>query len=902
MNDRRRFDPELHRPERAKHDMRDELEYHVRERAARLEARGMSPGDALAEARRRLGTSIEDATENLGASAERKERRLRMRDWLHDLASDVRYAARGLARRPGFTVVAVLTLAIGIGGNTAIYSAVDALLLRALPFQQPDRLMDVVLTGEQGATQWSYPKAEAYRRAQTSFGSLALYLSRPITLTGDNPERIVMEEISAEYLRTLGVRVALGADFSPAVDAGPGAGAVALISDGLWRRRFAGAPDVAGKMLQLDNRSYEILGVLPAGFQGISGNADALINLTARSAEDLGEAWSLEFSMVGRLKPGATPEQAAAETKTVGAEVYRAYPEQAGTLTTAKTFEWGADARPLNAIRVAPTLKRSLLVLFGAVGLVLLIACVNLANLLLARASARRREIAVRLAIGATRFRLVRLFLTESLVLSLAGGVLGVLFAWWATRALASLNPTSALQAQALAGGIGAVGFEGIRLDGSALLFTLAVSLVVGLLFGLVPAIGGTRADLSGGLKDDGGMAPPTRHGLRLDRRALVVAEVALAIVLLAGSGLMIRSLANLLRVDMGFDGSRVLTLRMAVPRGSVPSDSMPAFYGAVRERLASLPGAQGVALVDCPPVSGGCNGTIMTFADRPRSATGNAIVGVHWVSPNWFSLMGVPLQRGRSLEETDTRATPKVVVINEEAARRYFPGEDPLGKVVGVYQGGFHTGATVVGVVGNVRFGTVDATPDPDVYISYGQSSPARTYAFVRAAGDPASLAGPARAALHEVAPFSPVFEVKLMRARVAEATGQARLSAGLLAAFAVMALVLAIMGIYGVMSFAVTQRTREVGIRVALGADRGMVLRLFTREGLTLCVLGMAIGLGGALLATRVLRTMLYGVVPGDPLTYAAIVAVVGAAALVASWVPARRAAGLDPVRALN
>jgi predicted permease len=291
-----------------------------------------------------------------------------------------------------------------------------------------------------------------------------------------------------------------------------------------------------------------------------------------------------------------------------------------------------------------------------------------------------------------------------------------------------------------------------------------------------------------------------------------------------------------------------------------------------------------------------------MTFADRPRSATGNAIVGVHWVSPNWFSLMAVPLKRGRSLEESDTRATPKVVVINEEAAKRYFPGEDPLGKVVGVYQGGFNTGATVVGVVGDVRFGTVETPAQPDVYISFGQSTPGRTYVFLRTAGDPAALAGPARAALAEVAPFAPVFEVKLMRERVADATGQARLSAGLLAAFAVMALVLAVMGIYGVMSFAVTQRTREVGIRVALGADRGMVLRLFTGEGLMLCGIGIVLGLAGALLATRVLRTMLYGVVPGDPVTYVAIVAVVGAAALVASWVPARRAAGLDPVRALS
>ena len=903
MNDRHRFELGLHRPERARDEMREELEFHVRERAARLEARGLSPDAALAEARRLLGDSLDTATTTLGASAERKERKLRMRDWMHDLVTDVRYAMRGLVRRPGFSAVAILTLAIGVGGNTAIYTAVDALLLRALPFQEPDRLMDLVLTGpESGPTEWSYPKAEAYRRGQTSFASLALYASRPMTLGGENPERITIETVSADYLRTLGLRVARGADFGPAVDAGPGAGAFALISDGLWQRRYAAAPDVVGKMVQLDNRSYVILGVLPPGFRGIAGDADALINLTSRDAESLGEAWSLEFSMVGRLKPGVTPEHASAETQTVGAEVYRAFPQEAGTLTTAKSFEWGADARAFDSIRVAPGLRRSLLVLFAAVGLVLLIACVNLANLLLARASARRREIAVRLAIGATRLRLVRLFLTESLVLALAGGVLGVAFAWWAARALAALNPASALQAQALAGGIGAVSFEAIRLDGSALLFTLLVTLFAGVAFGLVPAIGGTRADLSGGLKDDGGAPPPARHGLRIDRRALVVAEVALAIVLLAGSGLMIRSLVNLLRVDLGFQGAQVLTLRMSVPQGSVAPDSMPGFYDAVNERLGALPGVRGVALADCAPVSGGCNGTIMTFTDRPRSATGNAMVGVHWVSPGWFALMGIGLKRGRALEEGDRRGTPKVIVINEEAARRYFPGEDPVGRQVGVYQGGFHTGATIVGVVGDVRFGTLETPAQPDVYISYGQSSPARAMVFVKTDADPASLAGPARVALGDVAPFAPVYDVRLMRARVAEATGQARLSAGLLAGFAVMALALAVMGIYGVMSFAVTLRTREVGIRVALGADRGDVLRLFTREGLVLCGIGMVLGLAGALVATRVLRTMLYGVVPGDPVTYVAIVVVVGAAALLASWVPARRAAGLDPVRALN
>ncbi|HVZ49534.1 MAG TPA: ABC transporter permease [Gemmatimonadaceae bacterium] len=903
MTPRRIFSLGFHRPSKARAEMRDELAFHLEERVGRLVARGMSPEAARAEAMRRLGTSLADIQHTLGDSAERKEKTLSMRDWMQDLAEDVRYALRGLARRPGFTTVAIVTLAIGIGGNTAIYSAVDALLLRSLPFAEPDRLMDIAHVGpEQGYTAWSYVKAKVFTDAQQSFSSTALYSNYPGTLTGADPERVGLETVSASYLRTLGVRVARGTDFAPELDAGPGAGAFAIISDALWQRRFAADPDVMHKSVNVNNQAYQILGVLPPGFRGVSGNADVMVNVTSRSADDLKEAWSLEFQMVGRLKPGVTPEQAAAETRRIGVEVYKAFPQDPGALTTAKSFAWGADARPLDSIRVATLLRRSLFVLFGAVGMVLLIACVNLANLLLARASARRREIAVRLAIGASRGRLVRLLLTESLVLSLAGGAAGVALAWWAARVLSTLNPQDALQAQNLSGGVGAVGFTGIHLDASALLFTLGVTVVVGMLFGLVPALGSTRADLAGGLKDDGAGMPAGRRALGFDRRALVIAEVSLAIVLLAGSGLMLRSLVNLMHINPGFTPDHVLTLRTNVPAGAVPPDSMPGFYEAVQARLGALPGVESVALTDCPPVSGGCNGTVMTFPDQPAKATGNMIVGVHWVSPNWFQTMRVPLRQGRMFDATDRRGTDKVVVINEEAARQYFKGGSPIGRRVAIYQGGFHTGATVIGVVGDVRFGTIDAPARPDAYISYAQSSPGRAMVFVRTTGDPTAIAATARAALRQVAPFSPIYDVKPMTDRMATATGQARLSALLLGMFAAVALALAVMGIYGVMSFSVAQRTREVGIRVALGADRGQVLRMFTREGVVLSAIGIAIGLGAAIGLTRVLRSLLFNVAPDDLVTFVGIAIVAAAAAVVASWIPARRAAALDPVRALK
>ena len=894
----------LHRPDKAREEMHEELAFHLDELAARLVAKGMTPGDARAEALRRLGNPYDLTEQVLGDSAAHRERVLSMKDLVIDFIDDLRYAARGLARRPAFTAVAVATLAIGIGANTAIFSAVDALLLRSLPYREPDRLMDVTLVSPgEGNTPWSWPKAAVFRDNQQAFSSWALYTSAAGTFTGENPERVTYEQVTGRYLATLGVRVSEGRDFGPEMDAGPGAPRQAIISEGLRQRRFGNVPNPIGAFVELDNEKYEIIGVMPAWFKGTSGNAELLTPIFARSPESLTGAWSLEFAMVARLKDGVSPEQGAADVRRVGPIVYTSTPVEPGSLTSAKSRAWTAAARPLDSIRVATGLRRSLLVLFGAVGMVLLIACVNIANLLLARATARRREIAVRLAIGATRGRLVRLLLAESLALSVAGGIASVGVAWWATRVLSTVNPADSLQAQNLNGGLGAVGFEAIHLDGTALLFAFVTTLVVGVVFGLVPALGATRVNLTGGLKDDGSGAPTglARH-LGVNRRVLVVAEVALAIVLLAGSGLATRSLINLLRVDAGFDPTNVMTLRIAVPPGSVDRDSLGAFYERLRARTAAVPGVADAALADCPPVAGGCNGTIMTFADRPPSPTGNAIVGVHWVTANWFPLMRVQLKRGRLFDSTDRAGSQRVIVINEAAAKKFFPGEDPLGKKVSVYQGGFDKGCTIIGVVGDVRFGTIDSTARPDAFLPYLQSQPRRAMLFVRADKDPVAVVPSVRAAIREAAPASPVFDVKTMDERVASATGQARLSATLLSMFALLALALAVMGIYGVMSFAVTQRTREIGIRVAMGADRREVVRLFTREGLAMSGAGVAIGLVGAFALTRVMRTLLFGVAPDDLATFGTIVGVVFAATLVATWIPARRAAQLDPVEALR
>ena len=889
---------------RARAEMIEELQFHLDARIAELVASGMTPDAAREEAMRRLGSPFADAGKRLGDSAELKERRLDVRDRWHDLIDDVRYALRGLRRSPGFTAVAVLTLAIGIGANTALFSAVDALLLRSLPFPEPQKLMDVVQTLDvEGTANWSYPKYAFYRDAQKSFESIAAHRRRAFTLTGDNPERVLVEEVTARYLRALGVRVAKGSDFAVDLDAVMGgAPRRAIITDALWNSRFGADPGIVGKTLLADNQPWEIIGVLPGGFRGLSGNAAALFNVSANPAATFSEPWSLEFSAIARLKPGVSADQASSEAKGLGPRIFEAFPADQGTLTTSRAPQkWSADARALNSIRVAPGVRRSVLVLFGAVGLVLLIACVNLANLLIARAVTRKREIAVRLAIGAGRGRLVRLLMTESLLLATLGGVASLVIAMAGTRVLSTINPGETLRVQGLGSDLGVVGFENISLSGNALVFTFVVTLVVGVLFGLVPALRGTRAELSSDLKEGGASAG---FGRRIGggRRTLVVAEIALALVLLAGSGLMIRSLGNLLKVDPGFDGSNVLTLRLAVPAGAVAPDSMPGFYDQLQEAVRGLPGVQQVALADCAPLSNGCNGTIMTFADRPQSSTGNAMVGVHWVSPNWFAAMGVPLKRGRLFTGADRLGTPKVVLINEEAARRYFPGEDPIGKRVAVYQGGFHTGAEVIGIVGDVRFGTIDSTARPDTYISYGQARLSRMMIFVRTDGDPSLLADEVRAVVRRAAPRMPVFDILTMERRMATATAQARFVAVLLGLFAAVAVSLAVIGIYGVVSFGVAQRTREIGIRMALGADGGGIAGLVLREGAVLAGVGIAIGVGAALASTRVLRTMLFEITPDDPSTYIAIVGVLIAAVLVANWLPARRAARVDPMVALR
>jgi putative ABC transport system permease protein len=900
---RRLFRLDLHRLDQAEQEMDDELRFYLDARVEQFIARGMSPEAARAEAMRRLGGTIEETRQRLQHSANRRENHMRIQEWWADLRQDIRYAVRGLRQRPGFTAIAILTLAVGIGANTAIFSAVNALLLRPLPFAEPNRLMSVTLVGPGDASTpprsdlpWSWPLFVTFRQHQEAFQSIGIYSDTEMNLGDGDPERIGGAEVNASFLTVLGVTPALGTDFPAEYDNGPNGPRQVILSDALWKRRYNADPAIVGRNLTIDGESYEVIGVTPPGFKGLSGATELLIPITRSSPEDLNQPWSLGYPMVGRLKAEVTIEQARNGVSLIAPQVFEGNPDPEGN-----SGKWGLTAQPLDASRTAPMLRQSLLILFGAVAFVLLIACVNLANLLLGRAATRRREIAIRLAIGAGRGRLLRLLMTESLILAMLGGVASVLLAWWGTSLLSVMNPDAALRAQNLSG-LGVAGFASIRLDLAALAFTFLVAIATGLLFGLVPALQATRPALTEALKGAGTELTRSGHHRGItSRRSLIVAEVALAVVLLAGSGLMIRSLAKLLSVNPGFVAENVLTLRLN-PTG-MERDSIPSFFSEMMRRLEALPGVKSAGVGDCPPLNGGCNGTLITFPDRPPVSLDQAPgIGMHTMTPSWFATLGVPLLAGRLFTEADRIGTPLVLVISESAAKRYWPNENPIGKRAAVYQGGFDQGAEVIGVVGDVRYNTIDSLPNPDAYASYFQSPRFRMMIFLKTAGNPSALAGPARQVIQEMVPDLPIYDVQTMASRVAVSSAHARFSAVLLGTFAAIALALAIVGIYGVMTFTVSQRTREIGIRMALGADRGKVVRMVIGEGVVLAGIGVVIGVGAALALTRVLATFLYDVKPSDPLTYVGIVALLSGTALLAAWIPARRAARVDPVEALK
>ncbi len=886
----------LFRRRQVEQELDEEFQYHVERKTDQYIAQGLDP-----EAARRY------AIRDMDGIGRRKEecRDMRGMNVIQDLVQDLRYGLRTLLKDRSFSAVALLILALGIGANTAIYSAVDSTLLRRLPFQDPDRLMKVSLTtpsmyGDPPRTDmvWSYPKYETFSQLQRVFEDTAVYQSHAFNLSGDGePEQVRGEIVGASYFRVLGEQPEVGRTFLPEEDRTAGTHFVVILSGPLWRRRFAGSPQVLGRTVRIDLKNYTIVGVMPAGFQPLSGQADVWIPAHTLDADELGERWNHSWDVIARLKRGVSVEQAKRAAVALGQQVDAAHPGH---------FKgWGAIARTLNEVRVDPVVRKSILVLFAAVGLVLLIACVNIANLLLARSTSREREIAIRLAVGAERWRLVRQLLVESVLLAFAGALLSVAVTFSGVRLLAAINPANGGSfARIRISGLTQIGLSSIHLDSRALLFTFGIALITGVIFGLLPAIAASNPDLTSALKSTS--ASKTGHAafrLLTGKSILVVAEFALAFMLLVSAGLMMKSFGRLLATRVGVDPEDVLSLRIDVPSSNQDRDVETPFFEQLENGIRSLPGVLSAGMSNCYPLAGGCNGTLIWFRDRPEVPSGTEpTVGVHFVSPEYFKTLKIPLLRGRWFEPTDRKGKTKVVLISEAAAKKFWPGQDPIGRPIGVGQGGFGDRAEIIGIVGDVRYGEMDEPPIPDVYISYLQSPRSSLMIFVRATTSPAALIPAVRRQVHELNKDLPVYDIQLLPNRMAASTARARFSATLLAVFALLALALAAIGIYGVMSYVVAQRTHEIGVRMALGAEPGNVRWLMLARGATLALAGVVIGILGSLASTRVLASLLYQVKPGDPSTYAVISAVLGVAALVAIYVPARRATRVDPMVALR
>ncbi len=817
------------------------------------------------------------------------------------LWQDLRYGARMLRKQPGFTLIAVLTISLGIGANTAIFSVVNAVLLRPLPYPRPDEVAQVdTSNASRGWTQSqvSLPDFRDWQAQTQAFAHLAAYSQRSANLSGGaQPERVEYALATATLFDVLATEPLLGRVFLPEEDQ-PGRGNVVLLSYGFWQRAFGGASGVIGQTMSLNGEICTVVGVMPARAQ--FPNADvALWKPLAMKRDEAGGRDGRWLEVVGRLKAGVTVAQAQAEMERITGNLARDYP--------ASNAGWSARVSSLHTAQTSE-LRPSLLMLWGAVGLVLLIACANVANLLLARAAGRGQEIALRSALGASRIRLVRQMLTESLLLALLGGATGVLLALWGVALLPSLDPNGATPR--------------IELDRWALGYSLALAMLTGLLFGLLPALKTARTDLQTALKE-GGRASDASPRQRA-RNLLIAGEVAVTLALLAGAGLLLRSFAALMRVDPGFDTRNVLTLRLAPPQAQrLPGErggayfkrlqderqQVAGFYRALTERVEALPGVQSVGVINRLPLTGANWIVGFNVEGRPsRSRAEQPSAYGRIVDAGLLRTLQTPLLGGRLLAESDTQQAPPVAVINQTMARQHWPNEDAVGKRLRFGDDPeIFDWVTVVGVVGDVRFNNLESAPEATVYLPFTQAIFGHfgdwgMSLVVRAQSNPAALADAIRAQAQALDKTLPVYQIRTLDQLVEQNLAQRRAGMLWLSLFAALALMLAVVGLYGVLSYAVASRTREIGVRLALGAQRRDIARLIIGQGLKPVLAGIALGLGAAYAATRLLQKMLFGVSATDPLTFAAIVLLLIGVALAACWIPARRAAKVDPMIALR
>jgi putative ABC transport system permease protein len=878
-------------------EMDEEMRFHLDRLTESNVRAGMSPEEARRAALLSFG-GVERFKEE-----SRDESRPRL---LEDLAQDLRYGLRTLGRNPGFTLVAVLTLALGIGANTAIFSVVDGVLLRPVPLEGADRLRMVWETDRDSGTTRepaSVPDYLDFRERSRRFAALAAFSGLEVNLTpiDGEPVRLAALAVSHEFLPMAGIRPLLGRGFAAAEDR-PGAANVALIGEDLWQRLFARDPAAVGRKIRLDDVPYTVLGVLPdsADFGGLQilSAADYGRSFADRGRGAEVEVWlplrpdpealprsTHPIFVLGRLAAGASAEAAQEEMTAIATELEKAYPENKAR---------GVFVEPLLEVVFGPV-RPALFVLLAAVALVLLVACANIANLLVARGAVRLREVAVRSALGAGWRRLLRQFLVESALLTLAGAGLGLAFAFLGLHLLLALAP----------GGIPRL--SEVAVNARVLGITLALSALVAVVVGLVPAFQARRADLQATLKEEAGRSAATDPGRSRLRSLLVVAELALAVMLLVGAGLLLKSFWLLHQVDPGFRAGGVLKAEFQLPASRYPRDfstwpkwrEQHRFFAQLAQRVKALPGVESVAVAGNHPLDAGFTNSFYVVGRREEAKDWPEI-SIRRVGPGYFRTLDLPLVRGRLFADGDDAAAPPVLLVNEEAARHFFAGREPLGQKV------FFWGIewNVVGIVGNERFHGLAETAPPAVYAPLAQAPSADGSAslLVRVQGDPAALARPVRAAVRELDPALAVFGVEPLERTLADSIGQQRFTVLLLTVFAALALVLAVVGVYGVLSYVVAQRAPEMGIRMALGASPREVVRLILRQGARLALLGLGLGLAGAFVVTRFLRSLLFGVGATDPVTFAAVLAFVFAAAVLASWLPAHRATQADPMVTLR
>ncbi len=874
---------------RREREFAKELESHLAMHIEDNLRAGMSPEEARRRALIKLGgvTQIKEL--------HREQRGLPM---LETLFHDLRFGARMLFKNPGFSFIAILTLALGIGANTAIFSVVNGVLLRPLPYEEADRLVFLTERNPHNDDMTlSYPDFADWRAQNHVFESIGVYNSASFNLTGSgDPEQLRAGRASADLFSALRVRAALGRLYTNEEDKF-GAPGVVVLSHGLWQRRFGGNPGIISQTLTLDDRPYTVVGVLPPDFRfeerneiwvPVEANISAL-TLRARGIHPF-------LRGVARLKAGVTLEQARAELDAIAARIAQQYPDINKNV--------GARITPLLENYVQGT-RRALWVLLGAVSLLLLIACANVANLMLARATAREREMGVRVALGASRWRVVRQLLTESLLLVVVGGGIGLLLAEWGVKLLLAVSANSLPRSSE------------IGLNTQVLVFTVAVSVLTGIVFGLAPAWQASRADVQAALKETARSTTGGRHRLR---QALIVTEVALTLVLLIGAGLLLRSFYRLQQVNPGFVDEHVLSFRVSLPVQKYAHENQWLnFYQQVIEKLRAVPGVKEVSIASRVPMDGNNNANAFRVVGQPARARA---MQVCFVSPDYFRTLGIPLLRGRYFTEQDNRSHlseeqlrglergdrlrlgRKTVIVDEEFARRHWPNQDPVGKqILWGIGGGNDSPLTVVGVVGRVKLDRPDE-PIGEVqgyfaFLEYPQ--PAMSF-VVKTTLEPEQIIAAAREQVRAIDASQPIYGVGTLTQLRAASIAPQRFTLLLLGLFAAVALALAVVGIYGVMSYAVTQRTHELGIRLALGAQGRDVLRLVIGQGMKLALIGVALGVGGALALTRMLKTLLFDVGPADPVTFAGVTLLLTLVAVLACWIPARRAAKVDPLIALR